>query len=49
MEYKKDTVCCQVCDKVIKDGVAYDGKCEECYDDEYSGCYGGGCVKDNQN
>jgi hypothetical protein len=22
----------------------HDGKCEDCYDAEFSGCYGGGCI-----
>jgi hypothetical protein len=33
---------CSKCSKETKD--LYDNKCEECYDNEYSGCYGGGCV-----
>jgi len=33
---------CIRCNKVVD--IVYDKMCEECYDDEYSGCYGGGCI-----
>ena len=35
---------CSVCKELVEDGILYDKKCEECYDNEYSGCYGGGCI-----
>lgn len=33
---------CSKCEKSTN--TLYDGKCEKCYDEEYSGCYGGGCI-----
>lgn len=41
-EYKKT---CSSCNKDVTDGELHDKKCEDCYDNEYCGCYGGGCVK----
>ena len=35
---------CSNCKNDVKDEILYDGKCEHCYDNEYSGCYGGGCI-----
>jgi hypothetical protein len=34
---------CSNCKKQVEE--LYDNKCEDCYDEEYSGCYGGGCAK----
>jgi hypothetical protein len=31
---------------MVEDGILFDNKCGECYDNEYSGCYGGGCRKE---
>jgi hypothetical protein len=33
---------CSKCNKEVEE--LYDMKCEECYDEEYSGLYGGGCI-----
>jgi hypothetical protein len=33
---------CSRCSRVVS--TLYDNKCEDCYDQEYSGCYGGGCI-----
>ena len=35
-------ITCKNCNKVVP--VLHDNMCEECYDDVYSGCYGGGCI-----
>jgi len=37
---------CSECKEAVEDGVLYDNKCGECYDAEYSGCYGGGCGRE---
>jgi len=29
---------------MVENGILYNNKCEECYDKEFSGCYGGGCI-----
>jgi hypothetical protein len=39
----KTTFKCCECEKEVE--ILHDNKCEECYDEEYSGCYGGGCIK----
>jgi len=37
---------CLECKEIVEDGILYNNKCGDCYDKEYSGCYGGGCRKD---
>jgi hypothetical protein len=40
---------CIKCKKEIENNIVYDKKCEDCYDKEYSGCYGGGCIGGEDN
>jgi hypothetical protein len=32
---------CSKCEKIVD--ILHDDMCEECYDEKYSGCCGGGC------
>jgi hypothetical protein len=38
------SIFCSACNDIVDDGILYNGMCEDCYDNEYSGCYGGGCI-----